>query len=177
MLFLTYWFVLFIAVLYPLYWFVPARRARLFFLLVACAIFHAHFAGPAGVLPIAVLGVIAYLVGLTRNRPLCIAAIVLSAGSLLYYKYTCFLCQEVVAWLAPPLRPLLAAPADTWLNPIPPLAISFFAFELVHYLVDVSRGSRPIGKPRDFALFLLFWPSIVAGPVKRYPSFLTAIDA
>src|SRR5262249_51398477 len=56
------------------------------------------------------------------------------------------------------------------------LAISFFAFEFVHYLVDVSRGSEPIRKPHEFALFAVFWPSIVAGPVKRYRPFLESLE-
>jgi hypothetical protein len=67
-LFLTYWFVLFIAAVYPLYRFVPVRWVRLAALLVACVVFHTHFAGPAGAVPIVVLGVITYLVVLTRLR-------------------------------------------------------------------------------------------------------------
>jgi alginate O-acetyltransferase complex protein AlgI len=56
-----------------------------------------------------------------------------------------------------------------------PLAISFFAFEFIHYLVEVARGREPMRNPVDFALFTLFWPSIVAGPVKRYQEFLPAL--
>ncbi len=59
---------------------------------------------------------------------------------------------------------------------IAPLAISFFVFEFVHYLVDVSRGSEPIRNPLDFTLFTVFWPSIVAGPVKRYQHFFQALS-
>jgi alginate O-acetyltransferase complex protein AlgI len=54
----------------------------------------------------------------------------------------------------------------------PPLAISFFVFEFVHYLVDVRHGERTIRHPLQFALFSVFWPSIVAGPIKRYEQFL-----
>jgi alginate O-acetyltransferase complex protein AlgI len=53
----------------------------------------------------------------------------------------------------------------------PPLAISFFVFEFVHYLVDVRHGERTIRHPLQFALFSVFWPSIVAGPIKRYEQF------
>jgi alginate O-acetyltransferase complex protein AlgI len=56
-----------------------------------------------------------------------------------------------------------------------PLAISFFVFEFVHYLIDVRRGDKPIRNPLDFALFTVFWPSIVAGPVKRYQHFFEAV--
>jgi alginate O-acetyltransferase complex protein AlgI len=37
-------------------------------LLVVSAIFHTHYAGPAGVMPIVVMGVIVYLVGLSEGR-------------------------------------------------------------------------------------------------------------
>ncbi len=56
MLFLTYWFVYFIAALFPLYWFCPVPWIRRQILLGGSVVFHAHFAGPAGVMPIVVLG-------------------------------------------------------------------------------------------------------------------------
>ena len=75
MLFLTYWFVIFAAVTFPLYWLVCFPLARLILLFVFCAVFHTHFAGPAGVLPIVVLGLMTYAVGLTRNRTACVLGI------------------------------------------------------------------------------------------------------
>jgi alginate O-acetyltransferase complex protein AlgI len=178
MLFLTYWFLLFGAVLYPLYWLVPFRRARLAILLAGSAVFHTHFAGPAGVLPIAVLALATYLAGLSRNRIACGLTCLACALSLLYYKYVKFLCLTVAGALYPPLVSWLtagaspAAPVPKWLAPVPPLAISFFTFEFIHYLVDVARGGKPIRNVRDFALFSIFWPSIVCGPVKRYQQFI-----
>src|SRR5262249_29279496 len=50
-----------------------------------------------------------------------------------------------------------------------------FAFEFIHYLIEVRRGRPPMKNPLDFALFTLFWPSILAGPVKRYQEFLPAL--
>src|SRR2546421_8603848 len=88
MLFLTYWFVLFAAFTFPLYWLVRHRAARLTVLFVFCAVFHTHFAGPAGVLPIVALGVVSYLAGLTRNRWLCLGGIVLCVAALVFYKYS-----------------------------------------------------------------------------------------
>ena len=59
----------------------------------------------------------------------------------------------------------------------PPLAISFFTFEFVHYLVDRRRGTFPIRKPVDFILFAIFFPTLVAGPIKRYKQFLPSLRA
>lgn len=176
MLFLTYWFVLFAATLFLTYWVVPIRRVRLTVLLVGCAVFHTHFAGPAGVLPIVVLAAITYLAALTRNRHACMAAVVVSVASLVYYKYTKFLFLQLAGLFYSHPEALLKPDGPSWLSPIPPLAISFFAFEFIHYLVDVARGGPPIYKVRDFALYAIFWPSIVAGPVKRYQQFLGALN-
>jgi alginate O-acetyltransferase complex protein AlgI len=176
MLFLTYWFVLFIAVLYPVYWFLPFRRVRLAVLLAGCCVFHTHFAGPAGVLPIIALAALTYLAGLTRNRWACGLAVLASAAALVYYKYAKFLCLAVVGAVWPRASAYLLETGKAWVSPVPPLAISFFAFEFIHYLVDVARGGPPIRKLRDFALYAVFWPSIVAGPVKRYRQFLGSLN-
>jgi alginate O-acetyltransferase complex protein AlgI len=174
MLFLTYWYVAFMAAAFPLYWAVRFPKARLLVLLASCAVFHTHFAGPAGVLPIVVLAVVTYLAGLSRKRLLCHAGICLSVAALVFYKYFKFLCTEVVGAFAPNWKTaLLAHPALT--PAAPPLAISFFVFEFVHYLVDVGRGYPAVRNPIKFALYSIFWPSIVAGPVKRYQDFLPAL--
>ena len=74
-LFLTYWFVVFAAVVFPAYWLIRHPPTRLALLSLCCVVFHTHFAGPAGVLPILVLGVLTYLIGLSRNRWACLAGI------------------------------------------------------------------------------------------------------
>ena len=56
MIFNTYWFVLFTVVFFPGYWLIRWPAARGWWLLCGCAVFHTHFAGPAGVVPIVVLG-------------------------------------------------------------------------------------------------------------------------
>src|SRR5262245_7938054 len=175
MLFLTYWFVLYAAIFFPLYWLARGPRLRLGLLLGASAVFHTHFAGPAGVFPIIALAVVTYLIGLSRNRHLCAAGIVLSLGSLIFYKYTRFLSTAVIGSLFPSWNAAVTTHYPKLLEVIPPLAISFFAFEFIHYLADVRRGDKPIRSPVTFALYSIFWPSIVAGPVKRYQDFVPAL--
>jgi alginate O-acetyltransferase complex protein AlgI len=173
-LFLTYWFVLFICVLYPVYWGVRAAAVRLVLLFIACAVFHTHFAGPAGVLPIIVLAALTYLAGLSRRRALCVPMIVLCVLALVFYKYTRFVGNEILVYVWPHARDLVwHYQSRDWMAP--PLAISFFVFEFVHYLVDVCRGGESIRNPLGFALYSIFWPSIVAGPVKRYQDFMPAL--
>lgn len=175
MIFNTYWFALFAAVFFPGYWLIRSPGWRSWWLLGGCAVFHAHFAGPAGVLPVAVLGVVTYASALSRRRDLCTAAIVACVAALVFYKYTHFLSQEVLAVVAPGLGNRAIALTETWLPAIPPLALSFFTFEFVHYLVEVARGGEPIRRPKDFALFAIYFPSLVAGPIKRYQDFTSAL--
>ena len=61
------------------------------------------------------------------------------------------------------------------LNVILPLGISFFVFEFVHYIVDVYYGSKPVKSFMDFAAFASFFPSQIAGPIKRYQDFMVRL--
>ena len=55
------------------------------------------------------------------------------------------------------------------------MAISFFAFEFIHYLIDVLHGKPPIRNPIDFSLFATFFPTVVAGPIKRFEQFVPSL--
>ncbi|MBX9570417.1 MAG: hypothetical protein K2X77_16085 [Candidatus Obscuribacterales bacterium] len=94
--------------------------------------------------------------------------VVLNLALLCYYKYTNFLIQTFNSFLGRfgEFQPV----ANT--DIILPLGISFFVFEFIHYLVDVHRGGKPIKNIIDFALFAAFFPSQIAGPIKRYQDFV-----
>jgi len=177
MIFLTYWFYVFAAVALPAYWLIPHKTARLVWLLVTCAVFHTHFAGPAGVIPIVVLAVLTYLIGLSRQRWLCVLGIAACVASLLFYKYIGFLCLNVIGLFSASAGQAALDHAKLWQPAAPPLAISFFAFEFIHYLYDIRLGSPSLKNPLHFANFAIFWPSIVAGPIKRYEQFVPAMEA
>ena len=53
-----------------------------------------------------------------------------------------------------------------------PLAISFFTFEFVHYLADARKGQLPEHTFAEFLAFAMFFPTMVAGPIKRFQGFL-----
>lgn len=57
-----------------------------------------------------------------------------------------------------------------------PLGISFFVFEFIHYAVEVYRGKPTVNKFMDFALFASFFPTQIAGPIKRYRDFIPQLD-
>jgi alginate O-acetyltransferase complex protein AlgI len=175
MIFTTYWFVFFAAIFFPVYWLGRKAEFRAWWLLAGCGTFHYYFAGPAGVLPILVLGTVTFFAGRSRRRDLCVGAIVLSVLALVFYKYTLFLSHGVLGLVSPTLGASAATLSGPWRPMAPPLGISFFVFEFVHYLVEVHRGGEPIRRPRDFALFTIFFPSLVAGPIKRYTQFIPSL--
>ncbi len=54
-----------------------------------------------------------------------------------------------------------------------PLGISFYTFETISYLIDVYRSRiKPWSSLLDYALFLTFFPHLVAGPIVRAKDFL-----
>lgn len=59
--------------------------------------------------------------------------------------------------------------ADFWtLNVVLPVGISFYTFQTLSYTIDVGRGQlKPVRNLLDFAVFVSFWPHLVAGPILR----------
>jgi alginate O-acetyltransferase complex protein AlgI len=52
-----------------------------------------------------------------------------------------------------------------------PLGLSYYSFRCLHYVLEKYKGTlRPHGF-RDFAVYLLFLPTILAGPIHRFPAF------
>ena len=50
-----------------------------------------------------------------------------------------------------------------------PIGISFFTFHAISYIVDTGRGEAPpLGRLRDFAQYMAFFPQLIAGPIIRY---------
>lgn len=172
-MFVSYWFFIFAVIFFSSYWFCPIPIVRKFLILIASMTFHFHFAGPAGVLPIIFLGINTYFAGLSRNTKIQTLSILLCIGVLIFYKYTIFIFTQIISffsmtWSAAALHQI----QENILPIAPPLAISFFVFEFIHYLADVQKGKTPIQSPLDFILFAIFWPSVVAGPIKRFDDFL-----
>jgi alginate O-acetyltransferase complex protein AlgI len=178
MIFNTSWFLVFFPVVYLVFLLLPGARLRFAFLLLASAVFHWHYAGPAGVAPIIVIAVCTFAVGhalgrapaRSRRRKLLLAAgVAVPVAALVGYKYRVLLLGSVGLGSRSPAQ---AGPGLGAAGVALPLAISFFTFEFVHYLTDVSKGSAPIRSPFRFAFFSIFFPSIVSGPIKRYQPFL-----
>lgn len=93
---------------------------------------------------------------------------------LCFWKYTPLAVEttaELFGWNLPPLQ----AVSDRWIVPI---GISFYSFTGIAYMVDVYRGVVPAEtNPWRYALFMSFFPHLVAGPILRPREFLTHLRA
>lgn len=65
-----------------------------------------------------------------------------------------------------------------WAGLILPVGISFYVFQAISYVVDAARGEISARRnPADVALYISFFPQLVAGPIVRARDFLPQIDA
>src|SRR5262249_50902895 len=175
MLFLEPWFWTFAAVAVLGYLLLP-QALRVWWLLASSVIFYLHFAGVGGVVVVVVLATLCWGAGLTSARlgrgSLPAFAICTCVATLVAYKYSTlvrdtFIHLAVWSGTNPP------APLINWMGPVAPLGISFFTFEFVHYLYEVRvTGREPVRNPLHFAVFAFFFPTLAAGPIKRFPEFV-----
>lgn len=181
MLFNTFQYGAFFIIVFTLHWLMP-RSWRRPFLLLASLYFYAS-AIPQYLVLIIGLTVFNYGLGLwiasARGRlrvALLWVDIIGNLGTLGYFKYTGLVLSSIKPLLVH--LPLLhAATSDPFLvNILLPLGISFFTFEFIHYVIEVYRGLTPMRNPIDFALFAAFFPTQIAGPIKRFPDFRKQLE-
>lgn len=97
----------------------------------------------------------------SRQRWLLVSLTV-NLGVLGYFKYCNFFIES-----AQPLLMSLGLSGAT-LNIILPVGVSFYTFQTLSYTIDVYRRViRPTRSFLDFALFVAFFPQLVAGPIVR----------
>jgi alginate O-acetyltransferase complex protein AlgI len=159
-----------------LFWISPAKL-RTVLLLVASYIFYMSWKPIYGLLMIG-LTVINYFFGLAihkfsaAKKPLMITAVVSNLLVLGYFKYTYYAIELVNQAIAPWGQHLPRFAFEIIL----PLGISFFAFEFIHYVVEVYKGGKPVRSLPQFALFAGFFPTQLAGPIKRYQDFIPQLS-
>ncbi len=100
-------------------------------------------------------------------------SIVSNLGMLGFFKYFHFFIDSVQAGA----QILFGWTLDTpTLQILLPVGISFYTFQTLSYVIDVYRGDIPACKSfRDFALFVSFFPQLVAGPIERAQDLLPQI--
>jgi alginate O-acetyltransferase complex protein AlgI len=123
-----------------------------------------------------------YLVGLKFGSPTAsdatkktwlIVALVLNLGMLAAFKYFGFFEDNLLYFM----KLFGYEPHWTTVNIILPVGISFYTFQAMNYTIDVYRGKIPICRsPLDFALFVSFFPQLIAGPIVRASEFIPQLQ-
>lgn len=94
-------------------------------------------------------------------------------GALAYFKYARFFVDSLALLLQG-----LGLHADmALLNLALPVGISFFTFQSLSYVFDIYRGQQaPARDVRDFALYVAFFPTLLAGPIARAHQLLPQLE-
>ncbi len=99
-------------------------------------------------------------------------SLIINFGILFYYKYAMFAVDSVETVLSKIGITIQPIELDILL----PVGISFYIFQAVGYTMDVYRGKLPAEKnPLRYALFVSFFPQLVAGPIERSTNLLTQL--
>ncbi len=168
-------FLIFLPVVLLVYWLLP-HKVRWAWLLLASYYFYMSW---NAVLVFLIFGTTAVSYGAalvlerTQNknlRRLCLVlTLIVCLGTLFFFKYFNFLLDSVFSVLR--LFSMdLSSPA---LNILLPVGISFYTFQTLSYVIDVYRGDfraeRHFGY---YALFVSYFPQLVAGPIERPDNLL-----
>jgi alginate O-acetyltransferase complex protein AlgI len=101
------------------------------------------------------------------------AGIWINIGLLVFHKYINFLLDNIFVLLGKDI----SQNNGVIINVIVPLGISFYTFQTIGYLIDVKRGTKPAEtNPGKFALFILYFPKFISGPVERTGNLIPQIN-
>src|SRR5262245_56784393 len=178
MLFVELAFLPFFLIVFGVYWALPSNRSRKWWLLAASYYFYGSW--DWRFLSLLVFSTLLdYTVGLGLERPgarrkawLC-ASLIGNLGLLGFFKYFNFFVDSAVDFLSSlgfqPHRPTLEI--------VLPVGISFYTFQTLSYGLDVYFGNLKARRNLlDFALYVAFFPQLVAGPIVRAIDFLPQLD-
>jgi len=108
-----------------------------------------------------------------RPRAALLLSLVVNLGILSFFKYGNFFGSSLVDLLGSLGLEVQWSGTDVLL----PVGISFYTFQSMSYTIDLYRKQlRPRQKLRDYALFVSFFPQLVAGPIVRASEFFKELD-
>ena len=181
MLFNSFHYLIFFPIVCTIYWALKKNSLRNPFLLLASYFFYMNWKPIFAFLLLAVTAV-AYVTGLMlekkreeRLRKWILAiGLVLCFSSLVFFKYYNFLNDSIFN--------LLAVVGLRWSLPsldlLLPIGISFYTFQATGYCIDVYRRAVPSERNAlTFALYVAFFPVILAGPIQRSKNLIPQLKA
>lgn len=173
MLFNSLKFLFFFPVVFLSYWVLP-HRFRKYFLLAASYYFYMCWKAEFIVL-VLLSTAVDYFCGLgmarfpKKKKVFLIVSLTINLGLLFFFKYFNFFGSTLTALCHTVSIPFSAPILDIIL----PVGISFYTFQTLSYTIDIYRGKLKV--ERDFvtfALFVSYFPQLVAGPIERAENLL-----
>ncbi len=183
MLFNSIAFLLFFPIVCLIYFCIPASQVKVRNLLLLAASYYFYMNWqPAYALLLLTSTVVTYLAALGidsfeeqgKKRLCLVSSLVLNLAILFLFKYYNFLASNV-EYALQTSGLAIDLPAFEFLLPV---GISFYTFQALGYSIDVYRGTTKV--ERDFptyALFVSFFPQLVAGPIERSNNLLPQFKA
>ena len=174
MLFNSLEFLLFFPIVTVVYFSLP-QRCRAWFLLSASCVFYMSFV-PAYILILGFTIIVDYFAGILiasangrKRRYFLIASIFSNVGVLAVFKYYNFLNWNL-DWLLQSFGRHTALP---FLSMALPIGLSFHTFQAMSYTIEVYRRRQLAERNfHVFALYVMFYPQLVAGPIERPQNLL-----
>ncbi|MCD8295362.1 MAG: MBOAT family protein [Clostridia bacterium] len=163
-------FLIFLPIVVILYWIIP-YKFRWILLLIASYYFYMSW-NAWFVFLIAGTTLVSYLAAIFMERTQkkswrrfwFAITIIVCLGALVFFKYFNFLIENVINFLNLFSMHLEGFAFDIIL----PVGISFYTFQTLSYVIDVYRGNYKAEKHLGYyALFVSFFPQLVAGPIER----------
>ena len=176
MLFNSTEFMIFFPITLILYWIFP-KKYRYICLFIASYTFY-MFWNPKYALLMGTSTVVTFLSGvliekLKYKRTVVAFSFIINLAILIFFKYFDFLLHNINIVLSALNIQLINKPFDVIL----PVGISFYTFQALSYTIDVYRGEIKSEKNIiKYALFVSFFPQLVAGPIERSKNLLIQID-
>lgn len=180
MVFNSYTFIAFFAIMLILHNLPISWKAKKINLLIASYVFYAAW-NPPFILLLWLSTVVDFFVGRAlytqqnkqKRNLLLVISLIGNLGMLCFFKYGGFLLENFVH-LTNALG-LEFHPAKP--NIILPAGISFYTFTTLCYTIDMyKRRSEPVKSMLDFSLFVTFFPHLVAGPIVRPPQLVPQFE-
>jgi len=159
-----------------LYFLAPTRWKNEVALLGSC-FFYAWGAPEFFFLVVGSLLVDFYLVHLFSNstgklrKRIFYIAILFNVLILLFAKYLNFFVGNVNE-----LMNIFGGNTFAWRNVLLPIGVSFITFQKISYIVDCYQGKvQPLERVRDYMLYILLFPQLIAGPIVRFNEVATQL--
>src|ERR1051325_5796860 len=174
MLFNSFQYWIFFLIVIVLFYSIPFRVGKVL-LLCASYVFYMWW-DPRFIVLILTSTIVDYFLGIwleitsgPRKTLLLAVSLVVNLGILGFFKYYDFFAGSLAALLRVP-------PSSVVLQIVLPVGVSFYTFASLSYTFDVYWGKmKAVRNPIDYALFIGFFPHLIAGPIIRARQFISQI--